>query len=125
VIKPSIIVVQYKNLKVLRVEAEFLHNMRSLSVLMPCLEVLEIQYSPSVKDNSRISVEKIRIRELLIRCDGFDRVHRHKIISKKNEMIGFMNELKFYIAFESLECIAFTYSKTSILFDPKTLQIIK
>ncbi|ELQ74037.1 putative LRR containing protein [Trachipleistophora hominis] len=125
VIKPSVIIRPYKRLKVLVVDVEFLYNVCSLSVLMPSLEVIEVQYSPTIKINLLVQIKKIKVSELFIQCGNFKREHRHVFVLKECEMLWFLGKLKFYIEFESLKCITFVLFNNRILFDPKTLKVVK
>ncbi|ELQ76717.1 putative LRR containing protein [Trachipleistophora hominis] len=122
VIKPSIIIQPYKRLKILVIDVEFLYNVRTLSVLMPSLEV---RYSPLITTNPLIPWKKVKINELFIQCDNFRRYHRHVLKPNKDGMVYFLEKLKFYIEFDSLQCVAFVLSDKYIFFDPVTLKIIE
>ncbi|ELQ74509.1 putative LRR containing protein [Trachipleistophora hominis] len=125
VIKPSVIIQPYKRLKMLIIDVDFLYNIRSLSVLMPFLEVIEIQYSPLIKTNSLMQWKKIKVNELFIHSDNFGRDYRREFKLKDDEMLWFVEQLKFYIEFESLQCVASVLLDECTFLDPITLEVVK
>ncbi|ELQ76702.1 putative LRR containing protein [Trachipleistophora hominis] len=119
-IKSSIIVPQHQNIKILSVSVDFLYNVRYLSVMMPSLDILVVQYSRSITDYFPVQKSKIKVRELLITCN-----YTNETTSQEEEMILFIKNIKFYIDFELLKYIEFASLPVSVFFNPKTLRVIR
>ncbi|ELQ75482.1 Leucine rich repeat protein [Trachipleistophora hominis] len=119
-IKSSIIVPQHQNIKILSVNVDFLYNVRYLSVMMPSLDILVVQYSRSITDYFPMQKSKIKVRELLITCN-----YTNEIMLQEEEMILFIKNIKFYIDFELLKYIEFVSLPVSVFFNPDTFQVIE
>ncbi|ELQ74824.1 putative LRR containing protein, partial [Trachipleistophora hominis] len=119
--KPSIIVQPHKNLEILVVEIQLLHNLSAISLLFPHLKVLKVRYSPLIDINPAVRRNKMRVRELLIESSDYQ-INMCKITNTKPEIIHFLRNLQFYVDFSLLECLALVSQSQSMILNPVTLQ---
>ncbi|ELQ75195.1 putative LRR containing protein [Trachipleistophora hominis] len=120
-IKPAVIIRSQKRLEVLIVDLQFLYNFSAISMRFPHLKVLKVRYSQSTIIHSRMQGNKMNVYELLIEYNA-DQVEAYQISAISPEMVYLLENLKLYVDFDSLDCLAFVSENKSVVIDPKTFK---